>query len=127
MFVDGPIHPIKAGPLPHHLTHRLLTPSLHSQSTPLVPRLPWPSKGLHVYVPYLVNVCRVLLVFTYLFHPILSPLQLFTYYSGATWALQKGGLIVPGKTLLSGLSGGAFTSAFNALGWTGPQQRDFCE
>lgn len=50
---------------------------------------------------------------------------LFGYYSGVSWALQKGGVIVPGKTKLSGLSGGAHTSIFSSLGMSGPDQRDF--
>jgi hypothetical protein len=52
---------------------------------------------------------------------------LVNYYAGASWALQKGKVIVPGKTKLAGLSGGAYTSVVNALGWTGPEQKALCE
>jgi hypothetical protein len=52
---------------------------------------------------------------------------LVNYYAGASWALQKGNVIVPGKTKLAGLSGGAYTSVVNALGWTGPEQKAWCE
>lgn len=49
---------------------------------------------------------------------------LITWYAGVTWALRKGGLIVPGQTSLSGLSGGGYLSVLNVLGFTGPEQRE---
>lgn len=36
--------------------------------------------------------------------------MLITYYSGVAEALLERGIVVPKQTLLSGLSGGAFTS-----------------
>lgn len=44
---------------------------------------------------------------------------------GVVDALLKCGAIVPGKTNIAGLSGGAFTAVWTTLGLTGEQQFDF--
>lgn len=41
---------------------------------------------------------------------------LITYYAGVAEALLERGVVVPGKTMTAGLSGGAFTGAFLHLG-----------
>lgn len=52
---------------------------------------------------------------------------LITYYHGATHALRKANIIVPGETVLSGLSGGGYTAAATSMGFTGQEQKQFCE
>lgn len=49
---------------------------------------------------------------------------LITYYSGVVQALLEKGVIVPGVTPLSGLSGGAFTAVFTTLGLSGEEQKN---
>jgi hypothetical protein len=50
---------------------------------------------------------------------------LINYYAGASGALQKGGVIVPRKTRIAGLSGGGYTAVLTTLGWRGPRQKAF--
>ena len=50
---------------------------------------------------------------------------LITYYSGVAEALLEKGVIVPGETPLSGLSGGAWTSVATQMGLRGEYQKTF--
>jgi hypothetical protein len=50
---------------------------------------------------------------------------LITYYSGVAGVLMERGVIKPGVSHLSGLSGGALTAVLTALGFDGAQQREF--
>jgi hypothetical protein len=50
---------------------------------------------------------------------------LIQYYAGVVGTLLQRGVIVPGVTPLSGLSGGAYTSVLTTIGWNGTRQSDF--
>lgn len=50
---------------------------------------------------------------------------LITYYSAISGVLLDRGVIQPGTSTLSGLSGGAFTAVAAALGLSGKQQKEF--